>query len=292
MFELIQAAVNTFYIDCPAKIGVYRFSGNEVLLIDSGNDKDAGRKVLKIINENGWSLRAIINTHSNADHIGGNKFLADRTGCKIYAKGIERAFCEFPILEPSFLFGGFPSKHLRHKFLMAEMSHANNIEEFIPLSAMEIFPLQGHFFDMIGIKTPDNVVFLADCVFSEAVLKKYPISFIYDVAGFLKTLDFIETLDGELFIPSHTDAVKDIKPLADINRRFVLEIIGVIGQICKKPLTFEAILKEMFDKYDIKLDISQYALAGSTIRSYLSYMVDNGILDIEVQDNMLLWKKP
>ena len=292
MFELVQAAKNTYYIECPAKIGIYRLTGNEVILIDSGNDKEAGRKVLKIINENDWSIQAIINTHSNADHIGGNRFLADRTGCKIYAKGIERAFCEFPILEPAFLFGAFPGRHLRHKFLLAEPSRVNNLEDFVLPPGMEVFPLKGHFFDMIGIKTPDNVVFLADCVFSEAVLKKYPVSFVYDVAEFLKTLDFIETLDGETFIPAHTDTVKDIRPLAEVNRRVVTEIIGSIGQICQKPLAFEAILKEVFDKYDIKLDISQYALAGSTIRSYLSYMADNDILDMEVRDNTLFWKKP
>ena len=36
----------------------------------------------------GWSLHAIINTHSNADHIGGNKYLMQQTGCRIYASSI------------------------------------------------------------------------------------------------------------------------------------------------------------------------------------------------------------
>ena len=51
MYELVQVAENTYYIDCPAKIGVCRTSAEEVWLIDSGNDKDAGRRILKILDE-------------------------------------------------------------------------------------------------------------------------------------------------------------------------------------------------------------------------------------------------
>ena len=75
MFELHQVGEKSYYIDCPAKIGLYRINDAEVYLIDSGNDKDAGRKIRRILNENGWSLKGIINTHSNADHIGGNQYL-------------------------------------------------------------------------------------------------------------------------------------------------------------------------------------------------------------------------
>ena len=49
MYELIQVSGNSYYIQSPAKIGLYRLSDSEVCLIDSGNDKDAGRKIKKVL---------------------------------------------------------------------------------------------------------------------------------------------------------------------------------------------------------------------------------------------------
>ena len=102
MYELIQVSEKCYYINCPAKIGVYVADKDHIYLVDSRNDKDAGRKVRQILEKNGWHLTAILNTHSNADHIGGNKYLQRQTGCKVYSGGIEAAFTEYPVLEPSF----------------------------------------------------------------------------------------------------------------------------------------------------------------------------------------------
>ena len=85
MYELIQAKGSSYYIESPAKVGLVRLNDTEVCLIDSGSDKDAGRKVRQHLDANGWKLAAIYNTHSNADHIGGNQYLQKQTGCPIYA---------------------------------------------------------------------------------------------------------------------------------------------------------------------------------------------------------------
>lgn len=127
MYELTQVAGNSYYIQSPAKIGLVRLNDTDVCLIDSGNDKEAGRKVRQILDANGWHLTAIYNTHSNADHIGGNQYLQNQTGCKVYAPGIECDFTRHPVLEPSFLYGGYPPKELQHKFLMAKPSDAQEL---------------------------------------------------------------------------------------------------------------------------------------------------------------------
>ncbi len=290
MYELIQVSENNYYIQSPAKIGLIKLNDTEVILIDSGNDKDAGKKVRKILDANGWTLKAIINTHSNADHIGGNKYLQDQTGCEIYASEIEADFTNHPLLEPSFLYGGFPPKDLRHKFLMAQESKVENLTSNILPEGFEIIPLPGHFFDMIGIRTPEDVVYLADCLSSKETLDKYQIGFIYDVGAYIATLEKVKTMKAKMFVPAHAEATENIAELAQYNLDKVKEIAEKILAICSEPLCFETILKKLFDEYGLKLNFEQYALVGSTVKSYLAWLKDQGRLNVKFEENMLLWE--
>ena len=291
MYELIPVAPHTYYIQSPAKIGVVETSDGHVVLIDSGNDKEAGRKVRQHLDRQGWTLDAIYNTHSNADHIGGNAYLAKQTGCALYAPGIEAAFTQHPILEPALLYGGYPMKALRHKFLLAQESDAQLLTpEHLP-AGFELIPLPGHFFDMVGLRTPDDVVFLADCLSSQATLDKYQISYVYDVAAYLDTLERVKEMHAMLFVPAHANATEDIAPLAQYNIDKVNEIAAHILDFCAAPHTFEEVLQHLFTSYDLAMTFEQYALVGSTVRNYLSWLLDSEKLSANFADNRLLWQR-
>lgn len=290
MYELLQVKNNSYYIQSPAKIGLVRLNGTDACLIDSGSDKEAGRKVRQILEKNGWRLTAIFNTHSNADHIGGNKYLQSQTGCKIYAAGIERDFTNHPILEPAFLYGGFPPSELRHKFLLAGESCAEYLTPETLPEGMETIPLHGHFFDMVGFRTSDNVVYLADCLSSAATLEKYQIGFIYDVAAYLDTLAAVSEMQADMFVPAHAEATENIAPLAKLNIDKVYEIAEKILSLCTEPRCFEDILKRLFTAYGLAMNFEQYVLVGSTVRSYLSWLKESGRLEAFFEDNMLLWR--
>lgn len=290
MYELNQVGEKSYYINCPAKIGIYQVNDKEVYLIDSGNDREAGKKVRKILNEKAWNLLGILNTHSNADHIGGNQYLQQQTGCKVFGSGIEKAFTEYPVLEPSFLYGGYPGKDLRHKFLLARPSEVTDFSDKSFPNEIEIIPLPGHFFDMVGFRTPDDTVFLADCLSSKETLDKYQIGFIYDVAEYLKTLETVKSVKAKIFVPAHAPAADDITELADINIAKVHEIADKILSICNEQICFENILQKLFSDYGLTMNFEQYVLVGSTVRSYLSWLKDNGKLSASFEDNILLWK--
>lgn len=291
MYELIKISDQSYYIDCPAKIGVYD-SGDGVYLIDAGGDKDAGRRVRKVLDEHGWTLRGILVTHSNADHIGGCQYLQRQTGCKVFAPGVEAQFTRTPVLEPSFLYGGYPPKELRHKFLLAPESRAEALTPEVLPEGVEMIPLPGHFFDMTGFRAPDGVVFLADCLSSAETLEKYQIGFVYDVAAYLDTLERVQQMRAPLFIPAHAAPAEDVSPLAKLNVEKVREIAARIEDNCREGLCFEELLKRLFDDYGLTLNFQQYALVGSTLRSYLSYLKEAGRLEAAFVENRLLWRAP
>ena len=291
MYELIQACGHSYYLHSPAKIGLVRLSDTDVCLIDSGSDKDAGRKVRQLLDANGWHLTAIYNTHSNADHIGGNQYLQRQTGCKVYAPGIECCFTRHPVLEPAFLYGGCPPKDLRHKFLLAQESDALPLAQQDLPQGFTLLPLPGHFFHMVGFRTPDDVVYLADCLSSRETLEKYQIGFLYDVGAYLQTLEQVKAMQAACFVPAHAPACEDIAPLAQYNIDKVQQIAQTILELCREPLCFEALLQKLFARYELTMNFEQYVLVGSTVRSYLSWLKDTGALSARFEDNLLLWQR-
>lgn len=289
MYELNMLTEKCGYIQSPAKIGLVRLNDEAVCLIDSGNDKDAGRKVRQLLDAKGWQLTAIYNTHSHADHIGGNRYLQNQTGCKIYAPGIECAFTRHPVLEPAALYGGWPGKDLRHKFLMAQESDAAYLTPEALPEGMELIPLPGHSFDMAGFRTAEGVAYIADCLSSRETLDKYRVGYIWDVGEYLATLEKVKAMEAAVFVPAHAAVTEDIAPLAQYNIDAVHAVAEDILDLCREPSTFESVLQRLFTRYGLTMTFEQHALVGSTVRSYLAWLKDAGRLTAGFEDNTLLW---
>ena len=194
-------------------------------------------------------------------------------------------------MEPSFLYGGYPPKELRHKFLLAQESNAEELMQGCLPEGFELVKLPGHFFDMVGFRTPDDVLFLADCLSSREVLAKYRIGFIYDVAAYLKTLEAVKGMTAKMFVPSHTEVTESVAELAQYNIDTVNEIAEKIKAICAEPICFEDILQRLFAEYGLAMSFEQYALVGSTVRSYLAWLKDTGALAVEFENNKMLWRR-
>ncbi|HOW12438.1 MAG TPA: MBL fold metallo-hydrolase [Rectinema sp.] len=325
---------DTFLARGPTNLGLYIFrqsDADRAVLIDSGGDEDAGRRILRECERLGVELSTVINTHSNADHCGGNAFLSRRSNCSIASTEMEAVFLKYPQLEPSFLSGSFPQKALRNKFLMAQPSQANCLleppcmlaldkEGKVQLSegalaseslgaptskdmsssegafGLQIISLPGHYFSMVGVMTPDKVFFVADSLAGVPILGKYGIFFLYDIEAELATLSMLESSEAEWFVPAHAEPTRDIKSLVDINRAKIFEIADVILAAVNvkehdgEGVSLEDVMAAVFSHYDIALNANQYVLVGSTIRSYLSWLCDQGRLEYGFEHHRMIFR--
>ena len=173
---------------------------------------------------------------------------------------------------------------------MAQESNAQYLTDDALPEGIEAISLGGHFFDMVGFRVGD-IVYLADCLSSKATLDKYGIGVVYDVGEYLATLEMVKTMMAALFIPAHAEPTDDISSLAQYNIDKVNEIADKICELCAEPIGFENLLKLLFDHYGLTLSFEQYVLVGSTVRSYLAWLKDNGRITVRFENNMLLWEK-
>ncbi len=288
--ELHKLKGNTYYIDGSTNIGLYVLNESlDCALIDTGFAK-VGPRIFEILKENHFNLKYIINTHSHADHIGANKYLMNLTSAQMITSQIERAFARDDKLDIGFLYGGYPLDQfdtpLMHIDEQKDILHLSKLP-----SGIESFRLPGHHYDMVGYKTSDGVYFVADAIGNKDTIYKEHILLIYDVDGYLNSLHKIEGLDGEIVVPSHSEVTRNILPLCKINEQKIEEIINVILNILDVQKTCEQIVKEVFDHYQIKISYNKFLLITSTIRSYLAYLFNKGIIETKFENNYLYYFK-
>ncbi len=289
MYECIQVAENTYYIASPSNTGLYVENG-EAWIIDTGIDARAGKKIAKRLEENNWKPKAVINTHCHADHIGANAWLQKQFDIPVYANGMDCMFIENTLLSSMALWGAYPPRALQGVFFTAGNSKVTPIQNAPLPQGFEIIPFSGHSLFMIGLRTPDNIVFTADELCPPHILEKYGIGYNYCLEGYFKSLETAERLEAKLFVPAHGEPFADIRELTAINRKSVLDVCRLIITLCKTPQHFDMLLQGVFNHYGLNMTFAQYTVTGSVLRSYLSWLYDEDALEPVILDNILYWR--
>ncbi|MEN2974631.1 MAG: MBL fold metallo-hydrolase [Candidatus Caldarchaeales archaeon] len=263
-----------YYIPGRTNIGVVCRDG-WCIVIDSGLDEDQGRRIVNIVKDAGLELRYLLNTHSHADHIGGNNIIVSRTGSKVLAPEVESYFIEKPILEPIFLYGAYPSESLRDKFFMAQPSKVyRNIQAGLDDELrIEYIPLPGHSFNMYGV-IADDIFFTADLVFPENLIEKYGVLYHFNVREVVRTLEKIKERRFKFYVLSHADPATDISRLIDVNLQSIDKVRRLIEECTLNPTSLEEIVSNILLNLKINISPSMYFLYSSAVKSYISWMID------------------
>lgn len=297
MSKLIELAPHCYYLPGAVNVGVATNEQHEALLIDSGGDKDYGRTIRKAVEGAGLKAVAIVNTHSHADHYGGNDFLARNLNIPVYAPEIEEAILRYPYLEPMYLYGGaVPLAGLRNKWLEAKASpvdvvYAVNDEPLnIGTFTLQRHDTSGHAVRQVAFGV-GTVCYAADAFFGAEVLSKYGIPFVHDVAGQLTTLETLLTLPYDLFLPGHGDPTRDIQTAVAANKAAIHQAAAWV----RAGVQGESTLSDIVHRVTTQLHnppntLSTYFLMHSCVLAYLAYLTAQHEIAPVVEQGILTWR--
>lgn len=278
---LTQAKKNSYYFSTRCTIGLYR-KNYEVILFDSGIDTATATSLDKYFIENNLKLHAIFNTHHHADHCGGNNYFQKKyPELKIFATEWEQCFIEQPLLSPvCFCSGAEPFCELKNKFLLPEPSKVTNVitpyqDQTIRLldEEFKIVTLPGHTNGMIGIITPDNILYCGDAFFNEQTFEKHKVPLYTNITSTIATLKKLHdaAISGCVFY--HEGFLENIQSTAQKHIDRVLQTSDLILKfITTKQSTLESLTTALMQHHQISDNMMQFALTKTTIGAYLSYL--------------------
>jgi glyoxylase-like metal-dependent hydrolase (beta-lactamase superfamily II) len=282
---LQQIAERIFYIPGSNNLGVVATSYGGAIAIDTGLDKDTGRLIRKALDEARLTLRAIINTHHHADHIG-----------EIYAPRLEAALIEHPILEPIYLnMGAQPAAALQNKWLMAKGTPVQHIIDGERLEvegvSFEVVALPGHSINQIGLAV-DRVCFAADSFFGPALLQKHGIPYAHDVGAQLASLDRLAARADLYFLPGHGDltARDALEELLAANQAAITRSTQLVRAALADPAELHSVARRVQRALGLNLAaIPQYAIFVSAVAAHLSYLEAQGQARVALEESGMVW---
>ncbi|HWI61016.1 MAG TPA: MBL fold metallo-hydrolase [Symbiobacteriaceae bacterium] len=275
-----------------------------LILVDSGLDASNARKALRpFLEQDGYRLAAIINTHSHADHIGGNAELVKRTGCQVYAPAKERPWILWPELEPLGLYGAWPPPAMQVKFLQAPPTP--KVLELPPAPChfsvagveLELIPTPGHSLEQVAVAV-DGVLIAADALFQPDVIEKHPVIFLVNVADYLASLERLSGRPERFVLPGHGELIDreagEGDPLPAMIEQNAAGMRGMQERILAaltEPRTHEELLYAVLAAYGKSVESeAQYFLDRAAISAHISYLTQQKRLQVAYKDGRrVLW---
>ncbi len=295
---LVSLAPNALYLPSAVNVGVISNQDGEALLLDSGGDKNYGRNINKALKKENLKAVAILNTHSHADHYGGNDYLTRNLKVPVWAPEFEEAVLRYPYLEPMYLYGGAaPLKGLRNKWLEAKPSVVDHVYEVkegpLQVGAFSLTRhiANGHAVRQVALGV-GPVCYAADAFFGADVLAKYEIPFVHNVSEQLETLDRLLTLPYDIFLPGHGDPTSDIGSAVEANRLAIQRTTEWVQDAVGVMATTSEVVHGVTAKLNTPPNnLSTYFLMNSCVLAYLSYLVHLGEVQPLVEGGVLTWLK-
>ncbi len=296
--DLMELAEGCAYRPGGVNVGVVWGPDGRAVAVDTGGDRDAARLLLRALQARSLRLVAVVNTHSHADHYGGNEYLVRQLpDLEVWAPTFEEAVLRNPYLEPFSLYGARPPEALQNKWLMAKPSPVHRVydtgdgELQVAGLVLRVHRADGHAPRQAAVGF-GPVCFAADAFFGPEVLDKYEVPFTHDVAGQLATLHRVRDWPYEVFVPGHGAPVsrEELPAVLEANARAVRQATERVRQAVGPGATADEVTHRVAAALrSPPATPSTYFLLRATVMAHLTYLLEAGQVEWVLEGGTLRW---
>jgi len=286
---------NVYYLPGASNVGLIVGNGQQALLIDTGVGQRSGRQLLQILQERNLHLAAVLNTHCHGDHVGGNAYLVQHTGARVYAPVYDAVVLEQPVWGAICSFvGADPVAEMRAPRFDAQPCAVDAIvtEGAIEIAGVTVqaVALPGHTGSHTGYLV-DGVFFTGDILAGEAELANTAISYAYSITERLQSLEKLRNYPCQYYVLGHGAVERDVSTLIDRNVAQISDVLEYIrGYLTQGCAGASELLQAVCVHYAIDIrNLRQYFLFYPTLYAFLSHLSNGGEITYQVKDNRLLW---
>ncbi|MCD0168875.1 MBL fold metallo-hydrolase [Deinococcus sp. 23YEL01] len=296
MGSLVSLAPGVHYLPGAVNSLVVEDGRGGALLVDTGLDDGHARRLLRGLTELNLTPTGILNTHSHADHHGGNAFILKKfPELKVFAPPLEDAVITHPILEPITLFGARPPQELQSKFLLAPPSPARLAPEpgltRIGGAVVELLEVAGHASMMYAVRVGE-VLYAADALFGEAALAKHPLTFCADSALQKEAAARLGELEGvRVTLPGHGDPTPDLTGLVAANlTAYARTTAAVLEAVQLGAAGVDDLLVRVCGALGVTMESAgAVVLNRAVVSAHLTELLEAGQVHMKVRGNRLLF---
>lgn len=293
MFEIHHLKGNTYYIDAPTNMGLYKLDEQNCILIDTCFMGKPTEKLIHTLDHYQLCVQAVLNTHAHIDHFGSNASIKEKYGAIIAAPPLESTFIEYPELSSMLIFPAAPFSRMG-EYLPKGISVDTLLDKghySIGDTTFKIIPLKGHSSNQVGIVTPDHCIFVGDAFLSKEALDKEKIIYNYDTKLAIHAMDSLRNTSYSLYIPSHGIPLKNVNETIQVNIDRIHETAGQLkALLAQQPLSLDQIMGILIDQYAITPQTRQYYIAQACVASLLSFLENDGDIETFFQESILTFK--
>ncbi|MBR1781287.1 MAG: MBL fold metallo-hydrolase [Oscillospiraceae bacterium] len=296
--ELKQARGNTWYLADMQLIPLYRLDEHRCILLDSG--MYAQRALLdRALGREGLIPVGILGSHSHFDHSSNHRYLQQRYQIPVAMSLAEAALASTPETLKTMFFAHSPAEFLadaqgvRHMEVRCDRVILPEERE-VTLGGVrfEIVPTPGHSAGHISVRTPDDVLYLADAMMAGRELEQAKLPYHFNHMRALETLEHLKSVPAACYLAAHRGVLPELGDLPDQNIAKIRDRAEQILALLSQPVHICELTRLVCQHFGLHSSRPELAAKYErNVRTYLDYLRDTGRVDTILRDGVFYYQR-